>query len=142
MSNHAEAPGSAPQPSPGRPLSPFMLGQYYRFQLTSVLSFAHRITGIGLSLGTLLLAAWLIALASGPQNYDVIAPHLKAWYGQAILLAYSWTLLYHLCNGIRHLAWDMGYGFEIPVAYRSGYAVVVVSLLLTVGAWAAVWSGP
>lgn len=139
--SHTEASRGGPQRPLERPLSPFMLGQYYRFQLTSVLSFAHRITGIGLSLGTLLLAGWLMALAGGAGVYGQVAPHLKAWYGQALLFAYTWALLYHLCNGIRHLVWDLGHGFTIPVAYRSGYAVVVGSLLLTAAAWAAAWSG-
>jgi succinate dehydrogenase / fumarate reductase cytochrome b subunit len=114
-----------------------MLGQYYRFQLTSVLSFAHRLTGIGLSVGAALLAVWLIALASGPGVYSGVAKHLQAWYGQAALFAWSWALLYHLCNGIRHLFWDIGKGFDIPVAYRSGYAVVLLSGVLTAAVWIA-----
>jgi len=126
---------SSPTTQPQRPLSPFMLGQYYRFQLTSVLSFLHRITGVGLSLGTALLAWWLIALAAGPWNYDTFSRHLHAWYGQLLLLGWSWSLLYHLCNGIRHLFWDAGYGYEIKTAYRSGYAVVAVSAVLTAAAW-------
>jgi succinate dehydrogenase / fumarate reductase cytochrome b subunit len=127
----------APQAKPelGRPLSPFMLGQYYRFQLTSVLSFLHRLTGIGLSLGAVLLVWWLAALASGPWAYAVFSKHLLAWYGQLLLLGWSWSLLYHLCNGIRHLVWDLGHGYSIPVAYRSGYAVVAASVLLTGAAW-------
>ena len=121
---------------PNRPLSPFMLGQYYRFQLTSVLSFVHRLTGIGLSIGTLLLAGWLIALAGGPQTYGMFAKHLTAWYGQVLLFGWSWALLYHLCNGIRHLGWDLGKGYDLPTAYKTGYAVVVVSLILTAAVWA------
>ncbi len=127
---------NTPPATPSRPLSPFMLGPYYRFQLTSVLSFAHRLTGIGLSLGTLLLAAWLIALAQGPWTYAAFAEHLAAWYGQLLLAGWSWALLYHLCNGIRHLFWDIGKGYSIPVAYASGYAVVAVSLVLTGAVWA------
>ncbi|HVT34505.1 MAG TPA: succinate dehydrogenase, cytochrome b556 subunit [Nevskiaceae bacterium] len=119
-----------------RPLSPFMLGPYYKFQLTSVLSFAHRVTGIGLSVGTLLLAGWLVALAAGPDWYRMYSFHMTAWYGKVLLLGWSWSLLYHLCNGIRHLFWDMGKGFDIPVAYRSGYAVVIISALLTAAVWA------
>ena len=126
---------SSPTTQPQRPLSPFMLGQYYRFQLTSVLSFLHRITGVGLSLGTALLAWWLIALAAGPWTYDTFSRHLHAWYGQLLLLGWSWSLLYHLCNGIRHLFWDAGYGYEIKAAYRSGYAVVAISAALTAVAW-------
>src|SRR3546814_9289347 len=67
-----------------RPLSPFMLGQYYRFQWSSLLSFGHRLTGIGLTFGTALLAIWLIAIAAGPQWYDAVSPHLHAWYGQVL----------------------------------------------------------
>lgn len=122
--------------TPARPLSPFMLGPYYRFQLTSVLSFAHRLTGLGLSMGTLLLAGWLIALASGPEWYAQYALHMKAWYGQVLLFGWSWALLYHLCNGIRHLGWDLGKGFDMSTAYKTGYAVVAVSLLLTGAVWA------
>lgn len=119
-----------------RPLSPFMLGPYYRFQWTSVLSFGHRITGIGLSLGTALLAIWLIALAGGAQWYAAVASHVQAWYGQVLLFAWTWALMYHLGNGIRHLFWDIGRGFELKTAERSGYLVVVASLLLTAAAWA------
>jgi len=119
-----------------RPLSPFMLGQYYRFQWTSLLSFGHRITGMGLSLGTLLLAGWLMALAAGPSWFYLWSAHMTAWYGQVLLLGWSWALLYHLCNGIRHLFWDMGKGFELKTAERSGYAVVLASLLLTGACWA------
>ena len=119
-----------------RPLSPFMLGQYYRFQWTSLLSFAHRITGMGLSLGAFLLAGWLIALAMGPGAYQMWAAHMTAWYGQVLLFGWSWALLYHLCNGIRHLFWDMGKGFELKTAERSGYVVIAVSLLLTGACWA------
>jgi len=118
-----------------RPLSPFMLGQYYRFQLTSVLSLLHRVTGVGLSVGTVLLAAWLVALAAGPWAYAAFATHLTAWYGQVLLFGWSWALLYHLCNGVRHLAWDLGYGYSIPAVYRSGYAVAALSVLLTAAAW-------
>jgi succinate dehydrogenase / fumarate reductase, cytochrome b subunit len=130
---------TTPAPAANRPLSPFMLGQYYRFEWSSLLSFAHRITGIGLSLGTLLLALWLVALAGGPRWYAAFNAHATAWYGQLLLLGWSWALLYHLCNGIRHLFWDLGRGFELKTAARSGYAVVVVSLALTGACWALAW---
>ena len=127
---------SSPVPHVNRPLSPFMIGPYYRPQLTSMLSILHRLTGVGLSVGALLLVGWLIAIADGPWAYASYARHLTAWYGQLLLFGWSWSLLYHLCNGIRHLFWDLGYGYSIPVAYRSGYAVVAVSVLLTAAAWA------
>ncbi len=121
--------------APNRPLSPFMIGPYYKPQLTSMLSITHRLTGMGLAGGTLLLAGWLIALASGPQAYAAYAGHIGAWYGQILLLGFSWALLYHLCNGIRHLFWDIGMGLEVDAAYRSGYAVIAVSAALTVVVW-------
>jgi succinate dehydrogenase / fumarate reductase, cytochrome b subunit len=118
-----------------RPLSPFMIGPYYRPQLTSMLSILHRFCGVALSVGTLLLVAWLVAIANGPWSYSTFSNHANAWYGQVLMLGWSWALLYHLCNGIRHLGWDLGYGYSIPVAYRSGYTVVVVSFLLTAATW-------
>jgi succinate dehydrogenase / fumarate reductase cytochrome b subunit len=121
--------------APNRPLSPFMIGPYYKPQLTSMLSITHRLTGMGLAGGTLLLAGWLIALASGPQAYAIYAGHIGAWYGQILLLGFSWALLYHLCNGIRHLFWDIGMGLEVDTAYKSGYAVIAVSAALTVVVW-------
>jgi succinate dehydrogenase / fumarate reductase, cytochrome b subunit len=128
---------SAPQHR--RPLSPFMLGPYYRLQLTSVLSFAHRVSGVGLSLGAVLLVGWLAALAAGPWSYAAFAQHLDAWYGQILLFGWCWALMYHLCNGIRHLAWDLGYGFEMKTVYLTGYLVVSLSLVLTAAAWAVAW---
>jgi succinate dehydrogenase / fumarate reductase cytochrome b subunit len=119
-----------------RPLSPFMLGSYYRFQWSSVLSFGHRLTGLALSFGTLLIAAGLVALAGGPTWFALFHQHAAAWYGQVLLALWSWALLYHLCNGIRHLFWDLGKGFELKAAEASGYAVVIVSLMLTVACWA------
>ncbi|MGQ0701236.1 MAG: succinate dehydrogenase, cytochrome b556 subunit [Panacagrimonas sp.] len=123
-------------PASNRPLSPFMIGPYYKPQLTSMLSITHRATGMGLSAGTLLLAGWLIALASGPEAYAKYAVHVSAWYGQILLLGWSWSFLYHLCNGIRHLFWDIGRGLDIPTAYKSGYAVIAISGVLTGAVWA------
>lgn len=125
----------APQARKPRPLSPFMIGPYYKPQLTSMLSILHRITGVGLSMGAVLLVAWAIAIAGGPWTYASFAGHLGAWYGQLLLAGWSWSLFYHLCNGVRHLGWDLGYGYSIPVAYRTGYAVVAVSFVLTAAAW-------
>ncbi|HUP90831.1 MAG TPA: succinate dehydrogenase, cytochrome b556 subunit [Solimonas sp.] len=123
-------------------MSPFMLGAYYRFQWTSILSFAHRVTGVGLSIGTLLVAAGLLALARGPRSYGMFQQHAAAWYGQVLLFGWSWALLYHLCNGIRHLFWDTGRGFELKTAERSGYAVVAMSLVLTGACWALAYYTP
>ena len=118
-----------------RPLSPSL--QIYRPQLTSVLSFSHRITGISLSVGTLLLVAWLIAAAMGPQAYSVVQGFMRSWLGLILLFAWTFSFFFHLLNGLRHLAWDAGYGFELRTIYASGWTVVVASALLTVAAWLA-----
>lgn len=116
-----------------RPLSPHL--QIYKPQLTSVLSITHRGTGIFLSLGALFLACWLIALANGPESFNAIQHHVNNWYGQLLLFAWIFSLYYHLCNGVRHLFWDAGLGLEISTTYLSGYAVLVITVLLTVGTW-------
>jgi succinate dehydrogenase / fumarate reductase cytochrome b subunit len=117
-----------------RPLSPHL--QIYRPQLTSVLSITHRATGIALVLGTLVLLYWLLAAASGAETYASAQQLLGSWLGRIVLLGFSFALFFHLCNGIRHLFWDAGLGFELKTAYASGTAVVFVSVALTVIAWA------
>lgn len=117
-----------------RPLSPHL--QIYRPQLTSVLSITHRATGIALVLGTLVLLYWLLAAASGAETYASAQQLLGSWLGRIVLLGFSFALFFHLCNGIRHLFWDAGLGFELKTAYASGTAVVFVSVALTVFAWA------
>jgi succinate dehydrogenase / fumarate reductase cytochrome b subunit len=116
-----------------RPLSPHL--QIYRPQLTSVLSITHRATGLALILGTLVLVYWLLAAASGADSYASAQALLGSWLGRIVLLGFSFALFYHLCNGIRHLFWDAGLGFELKTAYASGHAVVIVSILMTVIAW-------
>ena len=121
-----------------RPLSPFMIGPYYRAQLTSMLSITHRATGVGLAAGTLFMVCWLMSLAAGEAAYADFAAHAGAWYGQLLLLGWRWALMYHLCNGIRHLFWDAGMGLDLKTAYASGYAVIAASIVLTGAIWAAV----
>ncbi len=116
-----------------RPLSPHI--QVYQPQFTSVLSIVHRITGVALSVGMLLLVWWLIAAASGPEAYEAVQGFVGSWFGLFLLFAWSLSLFYHLCNGIRHLFWDAGYGFEIPTAYASGWAVLIATGALTLIAW-------
>jgi len=116
-----------------RPLSPSL--QIYRPQLTSVLSFGHRITGIALSVGTLGLVVWLIAAAAGPHAYSTVQAFMRSWLGFVLLFGWSFSFFFHLCNGIRHLAWDAGYGFELRTIYASGWAVVAASAFLTAAAW-------
>lgn len=115
--------------NPKTPLSPFL---QYRPQLTSVLSIAHRITGVLLSIGAVLLSVWLVAIAAGAEAYHAFYGHITAWYGRVVIFGFVFALYYHLCNGIRHLCWDMGWGLELSTAYRSGYAVILVTLALTI----------
>ena len=118
-----------------RPLSPFMFPIWYRFQITSALSILHRLTGIGLAVGSILLAWWLISVAAGGELFEATHRFLVSPIGIVLLFLWSVASFYHLCNGIRHLAWDAGYGFEIRDAYRSGYAVIAATVLLTIASW-------
>lgn len=120
-------------PQGDRPLSPDF--QIYRPQLTSVLSITHRLTGVSLSVGSTFLVYWLIAAAAGPQVYSSLQGFLASWLGLALLLVWTFSLFFHLCNGIRHLFWDAGYGFDLRTIYVSGWAVVAISMILTLTAW-------
>jgi succinate dehydrogenase / fumarate reductase cytochrome b subunit len=119
--------------SASRPLSPHL--QIYRLQITSVLSISHRLTGLALSVGTLLLVWWLVALARGPDAFARAQSFVGSWLGRVLLLGWTFSLFFHLANGIRHLCWDAGYGFEIKTATVSGWVVVAASVALTVVAW-------
>jgi succinate dehydrogenase / fumarate reductase, cytochrome b subunit len=116
-----------------RPLSPHL--QVYRLPLIAITSILHRITGAALVVGMVLLAWWLIAAAAGPDAFATAQAFIGSWFGRLLLFAWSWALFYHLANGIRHLVWDAGYGFELKSAYASGYAVFAVSAALTIVAW-------
>ncbi len=116
-----------------RPLSPHL--QIYKPQISSVLSILHRLTGIALALGTLLLVWWLIAVATGPTAFADVQDFIGSIVGRLLLLGWTYALFYHLCNGIRHLVWDAGWGFELNVATASGWLVVVASIVLTVICW-------
>ena len=119
--------------SSNRPLSPHL--QVYRPQLTSILSITHRATGIALSLGIILLIAWILATAAGENYFKTVNSIITSWLGKLVLVGFTWALFYHLCNGVRHLFWDAGFGFELSTVYKSGYATVGASVLLTAAAW-------
>ena len=110
-------------PSPDRPLSPHI--QVYRPQITSVLSIAHRLTGVALTAGTLLLTWWLVAAAYGPNAFATAQAFIASWLGQLLLWAFTFALFYHFGNGIRHLAWDFGWGFELETLRASGIAILI-----------------
>lgn len=114
-----------------RPLSPHL--QVYRWQITMTLSILHRATGVAMSVGLLLMALWLIALASGPEPYTRLRDLLGSIPGVVILAGLCFAFSFHICNGIRHLFWDIGKGFEKNQYRASGWMVVIVSLLMTAG---------
>lgn len=119
-----------------RPLSPHL--QVYRPQLTSVLSISHRISGVALCAGALVPVAWLLGLASGPDAYARVAAVIGSLPVKVLAFVFTLALYFHLCNGIRHLFWDAGHGFELSTAYASGKAVVAASIVLTLVTWG-VW---
>ncbi len=116
-----------------RPLSPHL--QVYRLPLTAITSVLHRATGAALSIGTLLVAWWLVAIASGPQAYETAYAFIASPLGQFMLFGWSACLYYHLFNGIRHLCWDMGYLFKLENAYRANYAVLILTAVTTAATW-------
>jgi succinate dehydrogenase / fumarate reductase cytochrome b subunit len=116
-----------------RPLSPHL--QIYKPQLTSVLSITHRATGVALAIGTVLLVYWLVAAASGEHAYQHAQTVLGSMLGQLALFIWTWALFYHLCNGIRHLIWDAGYGFDLKSVYQSGRVVMWTPWVLTFLVW-------
>lgn len=117
-----------------RPISPHL--QIYRPQLTSVTSILHRVSGIFLSVGLLALVWWLCAIASGRDAYVAVQSAGGSMLGQFLLFSWTAAFFYHLLNGIRHLAWDAGWGFDLPVAYRTGWAALLGAGVLTVISWA------
>ena len=122
-----------------RPLSPHL--QVYRWQITMTMSILHRVTGTILVVGAFAFAWWLLALAAGGEAYANAAECLASPLGKLFLFGFSLSLVYHLLNGIRHLLWDAGWGFDIPDVYRSGWTVAVLTLVLTSAIWLAAWPG-
>ncbi|QOC21100.1 succinate dehydrogenase, cytochrome b556 subunit [Wenzhouxiangella sp. AB-CW3] len=117
-----------------RPISPYTV---YRPQLTSVMSFSHRISGILLSLGMVVVVLWVLALASGPEAFERINSLLATPIGLVAMLVWTFSLFYHLLNGIRHLLWDAGWLLDLRGAYASGWIVLIASVVMT----AVVWGG-
>lgn len=116
-----------------RPLSPHL--QIYKPQLTSLLSILHRATGVALSIGSVILVSWVVALSLGETAYSSYSMIINSWFGKLVLFGFTFGLFYHLSNGIRHLFWDAGYGYDIKVAYTSGTLVIISSLTLTIVTW-------
>ncbi|HET7334916.1 MAG TPA: succinate dehydrogenase, cytochrome b556 subunit [Rhizomicrobium sp.] len=121
-----------------RPQSPHL--QIYRWPISMATSIVHRLTGMALFAGSALLAWWLIAAASGPDAYETFARLAATPLGQIILFGFLWSLSFHLLNGIRHLFWDMGFGFKVPTANRTGILVIALSIIVAVAFYALAYS--
>lgn len=122
-----------------RPLSPHL--QVYKPQITTSLSIIHRGTGVVLAVGGLLVAAWLVCVASDADCFAWCQQLLASWFGKLALFAFSASMIYHLLNGIRHLLWDIGWGMEIETVVKTGYLVIVLSVVLTALLWFVALSG-
>ena len=115
------------------PLSPHL--QIYRWQISSLLSITHRISGVINLLALVLIFFWLIFLSFGESNYELFLLIINSFFGKFILIGFTWSMSFHLLSGIRHLVWDLGYGFEIKTANISGTIVIITSLVVTVIFW-------
>ena len=120
-------------PTRERPLSPHL--QVYRWQITMTMSILHRASGVILAVGAFGLAWWLLALARGGDAFAHAAHCVASPLGLLFLFGFSLSLVYHLLNGIRHLLWDAGVGFEIPEFYASGWTVAALTVVLTAAIW-------
>ena len=115
------------------PLSPHL--QIYRWQISSLLSITHRISGVINLLALISIFSWIIILSIGESNYEIFLLIINSFFGKFILIGFTWSMSFHLLSGIRHLVWDLGYGFEIKTANISGIIVIISSLLLTIIFW-------
>jgi succinate dehydrogenase / fumarate reductase, cytochrome b subunit len=127
------------RPRRTRPLSPFVT--IYQWPVTMATSITHRITGMGLAAGIVLLAFWLVAVSRGPDDFTEFTALASTPLGQVILFLIAWSLAYHLLNGIRHLAWDMGYGFDKSAARTNSWLVILGSAVLAVAYFACAYAG-
>ena len=115
------------------PLSPHL--QIYRWHISSLLSITHRISGIINLLALILIFFWLIVLSLGESNYELFLLTINSFFGKFVIIGFTWSMSFHLMSGIRHLVWDLGYGFEIKTANISGIIVIICSLVLTIIFW-------
>ena len=115
------------------PLSPHL--QIYRWHISSLLSITHRIAGVINLLALILIFFWLLGLSFGESNYELFLLIINSFFGKFILIGFTWSMSFHIFSGIRHLVWDLGYGFEIKTANISGIIVIICSLVLTIIFW-------
>ena len=116
-----------------RPISPHL--DVYKLPLTALMSISHRITGVGLSFGLIILVLTLAAVASGEETYMLYQTHLSAWYGQFVLFLFSFSLYFHLCHGVRHLFWDAGSGFNKDDMNKFSKLTIASAVTLTIITW-------
>lgn len=122
-----------------RPLSPHLT--IYRWPVTMMTSITHRITGVGLSVGAVILAWWLAAISTGPEGWNSFHAVADTPIGALVLLGLVWSLVYHFLSGVRHLAWDLGYGFDKKVAERNSVIIFALSIVLALVIFGASWTG-
>ena len=115
------------------PLSPHL--QIYRWHISSLLSIIHRISGVINLLALILIFFWSLSLSFGESNYELFLLIINSFFGKFILIGFTWSMSFHILSGIRHLVWDLGYGFEIKTANISGIIVIICSLVLTIIFW-------
>lgn len=115
------------------PTSPHL--QIYRLPLTALLSITHRATGVLLAIGAVLLISILAAAAGGAETYAPFQSFMQSWFGQLVLFAITFSLYFHFCNGIRHLFWDIGMGFELETSDMTAKLAIAVAVVLTVATW-------
>ncbi|MGO4684241.1 succinate dehydrogenase, cytochrome b556 subunit [Hyphomicrobium sp. 2TAF46] len=124
---------------PERPLSPHL--QIYSPLVNMVMSIMHRITGAALYFGSLLVAWWLIAAATGPDYYNYVSSWFATWAGKVVLLGYTWVLMHHMVGGLRHFIWDTGHGYDLRTIDILSWGTLAASFTLTAVIWAFVALG-
>ena len=122
-----------------RPLSPHMT--IYRWPVTMMTSITHRFTGVGLAVGAIVLAWWLVSISNGPEGWESFQAIWDTPLGLLLLFGFTWSLVYHFLNGVRHLAWDLGYGFDKQVAERNSVIVYALSVIGALAVFFAAWTG-
>jgi len=127
------SPPTAPKPLRARPLSPHLF--IYRFTLTMAMSIAHRITGVGLYIGVLLLAWFLVAAATDASAFAIFSSFIYSIIGRLLLFGFTWALFHHMLGGLRHVVWDAGYGLDDPQREQLAQATLIGGLALTIVVW-------
>ena len=127
------------QGHPARPLSPHLT--IYHWAPTMIVSITHRATGVALSAGVLVLAWWLVAISNGPEGYQGFYALIGTPIGLLVLFGFTWSLAFHTLQGIRHLCWDLGYGFRKETARLTALLVIALSFLIAAGIFVFVWTG-